>query len=383
MRELFMPLHQLLETDPDITHVYCVTPAAQVHDQIFLHYSDKFSFHENPTDTEGYRKLFQELQPDLVVTDTVGHDVLDYPIVKVAQELDIASLTFIASWDNVWKIKRLLNDEKPVAVADKLIVWNQMMKDHLLHIFPDLTAGRINVVGAPRLDYFFHEVKIPSKQALYEYLGFSDVARPLIHFATTELYPMDYVVEAVQQAIASKEISYNPHLYASVHPGGKMKNHEGLRKLGVTVRYSFGRLESPPHPAFSYRPTEEELYMLVALFKHADLLINHSSSTALESLLGNTPVINVKFGKPLDWWRWYRSMVYRDFHEHYKDLIRDGATYVVNSKKQLIKATEQALKNQIKNEQARQLTLQRMITTTDGTASQKTLNVLKETAAKT
>ncbi|MGH9857289.1 MAG: glycosyltransferase, partial [Acidobacteriota bacterium] len=260
-----------------------------------------------------------------------------------------------------------------VAVADSFIVWNQMMKNHLLRIFPDVNPENVSVIGAPRLDYFWHSDQIPSKETLYRFLRLENVKRPLIHFSTTELYPMDYVLKAVHEAMQTGELTGNPYLYASVHPGGTMKRHQDLEKYGARLRYSFGRQDTPLVPAFSYTPTEADMYLLVALFKYAAVLVNHSSSTALESLIAGTPVINVAYGRPFDWWRWYRSMVYRDFKQHYNDLIKDGATCLVKNKHQLVDGLKEALANPRWNEEVRHRTVKRMITTTDGTASQQVL----------
>lgn len=381
LRELLLPLRSLLEADNTIEKVFVITPTARFRRDIFSSFSHKFEFFENPDDLASHATLMRNLTPSIVVTNTVGHDALDYPILKAAADNKIPTLTFIASWDNVWKISRLMAAHKPTYIADHLIVWNTMMKSHLLQIIPKLTANRISVIGAPRLDYFWQTKKIPSKATLYQQLSLTDLAKPLIHFATTELYPMDYVVAAIAEAIETGDIPAC-YLYASVHPGGDIKRHTKLASFGATVRYSFGRQAQALHPAFAYVPTEPDIYRLISLFMHADALINHSSTTALESLIAGTPVINVKYGQPFDWWRWYRSAVYRDFREHYADLIRDGATYVVTNKQQLITSLKQALANRAAKAQARQTTIKRMITTTDGSASQKVLAKIKDHAKK-
>ncbi|MBI1833811.1 MAG: CDP-glycerol glycerophosphotransferase family protein [Candidatus Andersenbacteria bacterium] len=377
LRELVLPLRQYIENDSDITGVYIVTPAAAVAQEIFSDFSSKFSYYENPKDMAGHEKLLQHLAPDIVITDTVGHDELDYPLLKSAGALQISTLTFIASWDNVWKIGRLMQNKKPIHIADHLIVWNTMMKSHLLRLIPSVREDQVIVIGAPRLDYFSHDDHIPSKDALFQYLGFTDTSLPLLHFATTELYPLDYVVEAVIAAMQRGNIPRS-HLYASVHPGGNMKKHQKLQQLGVTVRFSFGRKDPAPHPAFAYRPTQEDIYMLVALFKHTNVLINHSSSVALESMLAGQPVINITYGAPFDWIRWKRSPVSHDFKEHYVDVLADNGTYVANNKKELIKAIDRALQNPKEKQAAVTSTLQRMVTTTDGTASKKVLAEIKK-----
>ena len=268
-------------------------------------------------------------------------------------------------------MERFKIQNKPQIIADNLIVWNQMMHDHLLKIFPNLDPQTIHILGAPRFDYFQHTDKIPSSSELRDHLNLPHNSQ-LIHFATTELYSLDYVIQAVAAQTPA-------HLYASVHPGGDINKHQPYaQKHGVTIRYSFGRQTNSPHPAFSYNPTLENIYLLVALFKHSDLLINHSSTVAIESFAGDTPVINVKYGRPLDWWRWYHSMVYRDFQQHYQDIINDGATKIVRNKSELLAAVNNYLKDPAADRAARAQTLKKMITITDGTSSQKILALIKK-----
>lgn len=376
LRELLLPLKDLLSTHSDITEVICVTPAAAHASQLFNEFPAKFRFVANAETVAGTEELLRSTAPDLVITDTVGHDARDYPILQAAKNIGIKTLTFIASWDNVWKIERLMKSDKPIAIADTFIVWNEMMKEHLLRLPLNISEDRVHIVGAPRLDYFAQKEKIPSKQAIYKYLGFEDISRPLIHFSTTELYSFDYIAEIIFNAVKDGSIHYKPYIYASVHPGGKITNHEGLKKLGATVRYSFGRQDNPITPDFAYKPSTEDIWNLVGVFAHSNLLVNQSSTTAIESLLTDVPVINVAFGKRLDWWKWYRSMVYRDFGEHYADVTKDGATKVVKNPKQLVNAVNDYLKNPSLDHEKRQKTLKRMITTVDGTASKQVLDII-------
>lgn len=358
-RTLLLPLKRLFEQDEEIEKVIIISPGAPYRPQLFPQYGEKFEFTENPN-----------VQADIVVTTTSGLDPNDPVILQAAKNNNIPTLTFIESWDNVWKMER--KKEKQV-IADHIIVWNEIMKMHILRVFSQLKLDNISVIGASRLDYFFNTEKIPTRQQLFDYLGLSDSSKKLIHVSTTELYPIDYVVKALQK--------FPAYVYASVHPGGHMANHEKLKKYGVIVRYSFGRHPKSPIKDFLYNPTEEELYLLVALFRHSNLIVNHSSTTALESMLADVPIINVKYGRPFNFWRWKKSPVFQDFQEHYVDLISDGATAVVTSKRELIQAVQKYLDHPELDRAARAKTLKKMITTTDGTASQKVFQKIKEVAA--
>lgn len=372
-RELLMPLKALFEQN--IEKILCITPAANYRSTVFSSYGSQFDFVENPNTVEDHEKILKQFSPDVVITTTAGLDTKDIAILTAAQNLGIKTFTFVASWDNVWKMERLKQFGKPYVLANHLAVWNSMMKDHLLQAFPELTPEMISISGVPRLDYFWHHDHIPSKQDLFEYLGVADSSKKLIHIATTELYPMDYLVKA----IATAPLPYPTQLYASVHPGGNMNKHKTYaEKYSVAVRYSFGRQDNAPIPDFLYNPSVEDIYMLVALFKHSSVLVNHSSTVAIESFAADVPVINVKYGKPLDWWKWYRSMVYRDFQQHYHDVVSDGATKVVKNKRQLVNALDNYLKDPLQDQANRAKTLQKMITVVDGSASSHMMNLIKQ-----
>lgn len=381
-RELLLPLRRLLETDPDIQRAIVITPAAPWHQQLFPDISsERITFVPNPEADTSYRELFQQTRPDLVITDTNGLDSLDLPILRAARQLNIRTLTFIASWDNIWKIEQHQRQRRPLCNADYFVVWNKMMRRHLQRIFPAIPDDHVSMIGPPRFDYFHHRDRIPSRAQIRAYLNFPDDDRPLLHFATTELYPMDYLIATVRRAIRRGALPES-YLYASVHPGGDLRRHRPYaQRYGVTIRYSFGRRPTAPVPQFRYCPTEQDIYRLAAVFIYADVLINHSSTVALESFAGDTPVINVKYGRPLGWWRWYRSVVYRDFQQHYRDILADAPTTVVANPRTLLTAIRGYLSDPAKDRSSRQKNLRKMTTHADGTASQRMLTHIKQLAS--
>lgn len=380
-RELLVPLKEHLENDQAITEVVCISPAAPYATEVFSMYGPKFRFMANASDEASQRQQLETERPAIVVTPTSGLDTNDVPILAAAQSLRIPTFTFVSSWDNVYKMERLKNYGKPYVLADHIAVWNQMMHDHLYRIFPELKPDQVSIIGAPRFDFFTHTDRIPTKADLLNYLDLPNDGKPLMHIATTELYPMEYIVETIDTAVKAGQLPAM-HLYASVHPGGDMQKHKQYaEKYNVRVRYSFGRRDNAPLKEFLYNPTMKEVYMLIALFKHTDVLVNHSSTVAIESFFCDVPVVNVKYGIAWDWWRWYRSMVYRDFKQHYLDITREGATDIVKSPQQLVQAIKEALDQPAAKRAQRAKTLQKMITYTDGSSSQRLLDLIKQHAA--
>jgi len=387
-REILLPLQPLLTKDPSVSAVFVVTPAAPWHQALFPNFADKFSWHANPDTPAGHNTLMTNLKPDVILTPTNGLDVKDTPIINTGKRLNIPTLTFIASWDNVFKIARLMQRghakytnqaSASYALPDYFAVWNQLNADHLFRLFPSLHPAQVNITGPPRFDYFSHTDQIPSKADLFTYLNITadPIATHLIHCATTELYPFDYIIKRIHHAAAHRQLSATICLYASVHPGGDLSKHQAYSKYGVTTRYSFGRRAASPHPDFLYLPTIAEIYYLVALFQHSSLLINQSSTVALESMRTNIPVINVMYGRPLDWWRWRRSMVYRDFQQHYRYITDNNSTTLVKRSPGLLPAINSYLARPTQHSHERRITVQKLITYTDGSCGQRLLDFAK------
>lgn len=380
-RELLLPLKNHLEKDAEITDIVCISPAAVFKDQIFAGYSAKFTFIPQPGNANAMRELVQKYSINIVVTPTTGLDPNDVPILEGAALAGCPTLTFISSWDNVYKMERGIKQGRPFVIPDYFVVWNTYMKDHVLRLFPQLSAVMVRSIGVPRFDLFAQKNVLPSRAELLKHLSIPDDGGKLVHIATTELYPMEYIIRTLAHFTAHNQLGFPIHLFASVHPGGELQNHlPYARRYSIPVRYSFGRQEQAPLPEFLYNPTIDDMRLSAALFTHSDLLVNHSSTTAIESLLADVPVINVKYGRSFDWWRWFRSMVYRDFNEHYKLIVDSNGTTVVHNARQLQQAVTHALLHPEFKRAERAAAAIKLVTTTDGTAGSKLVAAIKEMA---
>lgn len=378
-RELLLPLVRVLDDEPEIKEVYVVTPAAEHAASVFPDLRDKYRVLGARADQDGYLRLLDEVCPQVVVTPTNGLEPRDLPLLRAAQQLHIPTLTFIASWDNVYKIERRVKMKKYRAayvVTDHFAVWNQTMSDHLRRLFPQLSDKQVTVVGAPRLDYLTSPHQLSTRQDVLAALRVPDDGKKLIHVATTELYPSDYILRALHHA-RGREIARDFNLLVSVHPGGSLARHaQYARPFGAYVAYSFGRQTHAQPRDFQYAPTLSDIKLHAALFRHANLLINHSSTVTIESIIADTPVINVKYGRPFDWWRWYRSMVYRDFKQHARVFIQSKATRVVTSARALVRTADVYLQHPVYDRDARARLAAQLITYTDGRAARRLLDLI-------
>ncbi|TSC71563.1 MAG: hypothetical protein G01um101438_1037 [Parcubacteria group bacterium Gr01-1014_38] len=380
-RSVLQPMRDLLAQETDWQFLI-ITPGAPWSDQLFPfndYPRERFSFAENGAAD----RVLAEVRPPLVVTTTAGLDPADPPILETAKRLGLRTATVIESWDNVLKMARvnrgLGKSGQRIVLPDHLLVWNEIMKRDLLRLFPVLTRDQISIVGAPRLDYFGPRftAQLPSKHDTLRAFDL-DPSQRVLHLATTELYDHGHVARAIGEAKRRGDLPSDLQLYASVHPGGNMERHRPwAEQYGFTIRFSPGRHEGAPHPDFRYNPSREEMLLLVSLFTHTDIAVNLSSTVALESCVADRPVICAFFGKPFDWLTWRRSMVVRDFREHYADLLRGGGIAVARSPRKLIELIRTYLENPTKDREGRRRSAEIIATTLAGDASERVLHILK------
>ncbi len=382
-RAFLQPLRDLLVARKDWRYLI-LSPGAPWAEEFFpasAYPREQFSFAkttpeglQTPEARARLQTTYAQHRPSLVLTTTTGLNAVDGPILAVAKNLGVRTCTYIESWDNIWKMAQRRDEQ---VIPDHLIVWNNIMKEHLLREFPALTQDRVSVTGAPRLDYFARRDAIPTREQLFTYLGL-DPTKRLLHLATVELYDMSHVAEQIGRAKQEGTLPGDLQLYASMHPGsGKPERHRPwAEKYGYTLRYSFGRRDAAPHPGFRFNPTMQEMLMLVALWKQTDVMVNFSSTAALESMLADCPTICALYGKPWDWFTWRHSAVVRDFQEHYRDLVRGGGVRVVTRRRDLLPTIHDSLANPARDRDHRRRSCATIMTTLAGDASEKTFDVI-------
>lgn len=380
-RSFLLPMRDLLRQHTDWRFLI-ITPGAPWSDTLFPagdYPRDRFAFADN----RAAEPLIRETRPNLLITTTAGLDPLDAPLLESAKATGTRTVTFVESWDNIWKMDRVAHGlGKPgqrVVLAEYFLVWNDVMKTHLHRAFPTISLDQIAVTGAPRLDFFgprFASQRPRPEQTLSAF-GLNPSGR-VLHLATTELYDHGHVAKAIAEGKRRGDLPADLQLYASAHPGGKLERHKPWAdEHGFTLRFSPGRQENAPHPDFRYNPSLHDMLLLASLFKETDVMVNLSSTVALESCLADRPTICAFFGKPWDWFTWYRSMVVRDFKEHYAAMLRGGGIAVARNPRQLVQTIREYLSNPAKDHEGRRRSAEIIATTVAGDASERVLKALK------
>lgn len=113
--------------------------------------------------TDYYKMCVQtlkEVKPD-VVYNTSQRSVLAIAPVEAAKALNISTVGFIFSWDNVPK-------STLEVITDKYHVWSHHMKSELLDYHPFIKDAQVTITGTPQFEPHFNKHEILSKADFYK-----------------------------------------------------------------------------------------------------------------------------------------------------------------------------------------------------------------------
>ena len=113
--------------------------------------------------TAYYKKCLETLQqekPSIVFT-TNQRQILSVAPLLAAKDLNIPTVAFIFSWDNLPKATLVVN-------TDFYFVWSEHMKQELLHYYPQIKEEQITITGTPQFEMHFDKKKLLSRAAFFD-----------------------------------------------------------------------------------------------------------------------------------------------------------------------------------------------------------------------
>lgn len=116
--------------------------------------------------TPYYKECLAQLQqgkPDLVFNSSQRHVTSIAPVLA-AQDLNIPTVTFIFSWDNLPKATLVVE-------ADYYFVWSEYMKEQLMFYHPFIQANQIYVTGTTQFDWHVNPEFILPRKEFFESHG--------------------------------------------------------------------------------------------------------------------------------------------------------------------------------------------------------------------
>jgi hypothetical protein len=276
-----------------------------------------------------YDDVLRRYQPDLVCLTRVFGWAADCPVLKSAVRLGIPTILLASSWDN------LTSKGVFPARVDRVVVWNPIMADEAerLHGY---AREQIYIAGAPQFDVYADDSQLPDRSAFFAQIG-ADPDKALITFAMTNVKtcPDEFdVLEMFWSRLREGALGRPAQLLARVHP---IASHYGevmperLRNLPDLL------FDLPGRPGrFVDRDTNRaDMIHLAATMRHSDVVLNTSSTIAIDAAAVDTPVVCAGFDGR-------RTLPYaqsvRRYHDytHYSKLLELGGVRVAHDLDQLV-----------------------------------------------
>jgi hypothetical protein len=106
-------------------------------------------------------EIIKDQSPSLLFCTNQRSSNLILPLF-VAKKLQIPTVCFIFSWDNMPKATKIVS-------TDYYLVWSDFMKNELLQYYPNILERQIHVVGSPQFEPHFTSTVIDLKKFKIKY----------------------------------------------------------------------------------------------------------------------------------------------------------------------------------------------------------------------
>jgi hypothetical protein len=289
-----------------------------------------------PRSAEAEHRL-KQTRPDVIVS--TGPFQFEQPgVFSAAKKLGIPTLAYIPSWDNVSTKNRM------VFRYDGYIVWNESVRDELHTYYPHTKNDPVYVVGAPQFDIFWQKRFYRSREEFCSEQGL-DPRRPIVLYAIGSpnfLKEHHGAVHLANRIVAGHlgdvQMLVRPH---PIHDNAEMR--ELFDQFGPNVRL---QKTSNAGKALTKR-TQDELQTIewINTFRHADVVVNLSSTVTIDAAIFDKPVVNLDFDPQPS--RAHQQLVKEINHEwnHFKPIAESGGVWLVND----FEGMEEAVKTYLKS----------------------------------
>ncbi len=271
----------------------------------------------------------RKIAPDVVLT-TGPHRYLEPAVTAAATRLGIPTLALITSWDNITTKNRM-----PFR-HDGYLVWSERMKTELLEYYPHARNASIYVVGAPQFDAFFQEQFHESRAAFCSRLGLDPQRRFVLYALGSPNFLREYnAVRFLAERVERGEFG-DAQLLVRPHPlfgGGEAERV--LAAFGSSIRVQRVQADTA---TIRRSHALHEIGDWVNTFRHADVLVNLSSTATVDAALCDRPVVNLDFDPEPGQTR--QALIKDVNHKwsHFKPVAESGGVWLVDSFDELAKA---------------------------------------------
>lgn len=275
---------------------------------------------------------FRAAPPDVVVT-TGPYQYEQPAIAAAALREGIRTLALIPSWDNISTKSRMLFK------YDGYLVWSERMREELHERYPHTRTVPVYVIGAPQFDVFYQERFRQSREHFCAGQGLRSDA-PIVVYAIGSpnfLVGEPHGALAMARCVARGELG-DAQLLVRPHPIHDNADMDRLfAEFGPAVRVQ--RTSPPGTPLTARSQDDRQIREWVNTFRHADVVVNLSSTVTVDAALCDRPVVNLDFDPGPGG---ADSALVKDINHvwtHFKPVAESGGVWLVDDVHEMIHAT--------------------------------------------
>lgn len=327
------------------------------------------------TNVEEFRRFVADVGVDAVVSITPYHDQ-DGLLLEAAHRVGVPSLTSVISFDNPTTRERILRR------SERMLVWNRFNREELLRSYPDLTASRVGIIGAPQFDLHHRPELVLGEQEWRASLGLP-ADRPIVLYGggPAGLVPNETrLVSLLDDAIDRGAVGGRPFLVVRRHPA---EAPAAWHALGATLRH--GVVVDPwAQGSNAHRgwPTTEDLVAQMSTLAHSRVHVNVCSSMTLDGAVFDRPQIGPRFvpGNDRSQQRQVRDLYER---EHWFPITASGGLRTADDEAELVAALHAALGDPDAGRSGRARMVEELLTFTDGRCASRLVDEIDAFVAPT
>jgi hypothetical protein len=279
---------------------------------------------------------FQLNRPAVVVS--TGPNRFEEPaVIAAAKTLGIPTMAAIHSWDNLSTKGRMVID------YDGYIVWSDEMKRELFEFCPVARTKPVYTVGAVQFDTFFQDKFKQSREEFCRASGL-DAGKPIVVYGlgSPNLFNEEPAVAHLAARLLAGELG-DAQLLVRPHPHfGDGPAIARLRSLGPRVVVQRTTDGNDPFPGRSQ--DEQQIIEWTNTFRHADVVVNLSSTVSIDAAICDKPVVNLDFDPDpsRSKQQWVKEV--NHLWTHFKPIAESGGMWLVNDLDEMVHAVREYLR---------------------------------------
>lgn len=270
------------------------------------------------------QQFFSRYKPSIVVsTHPTAMD--EYDFLRYARKTGVTSVGIVKSWD-------VLTTKGYIPVPpDYYLVWNQIMKEEITLLYR-VPGDRVWITGIPQFDLYADTASAPPREEFFRKLNL-DPAKKTILYATSPPWINREDPEILRQLAMTfgQDRRISAQILARLHPIDYPERYSGIACPNLAFQIPGAQAGKNPDARVS---DPGFITGLRDTLFHSDVVVNTCSTTSLDAVAMDRPVVNIAFDlEPKTYYKSCRR--YYDF-DHYQPIIKSGATKIAASFEELV-----------------------------------------------